>query len=258
MTALPLRPFRFGVINETVGDPAAWVAAVRHTEELGYATILIRDHFVPDFFGDQLAPLPALMAAASLSRTLRLGTLVLDNDYRHPALLAKEAATLDLLSGGRFALGIGAGWLRHEYDAAGIPYDPPGTRIGRMAEAIQILNGLFADGPFTFAGTHYRVTDLDGFPKPLQRPRPPLLIGGGGKRILSLAGRHADIVGLLTTAVETGVVVDDPVNRLAGRVAEQIGWVREAAGERFPAIELSMIPTIAITDDRRGGATRLI
>ncbi len=245
------RAFRFGVINETIGSAEQWRERVSQTEALGYATFLIRDHLVPDFFGPQLAPLPALMAAAGLTTTLRIGTLVLATDYRHPALLAKEAATLDFLSAGRLELGLGAGWLRREYDSAGIRYDTPGVRIARLAEAIQMLKGLFGDGLVTFAGEHYRVTDLANVPPPVQRPHPPLLIGGGGKRILTLAGREATIVSILTTSVATGVVTDDPSERLPARVAAKIAWVRQGAGERFAAIELSLVPTILLTDHRR-------
>src|SRR3954447_8040460 len=141
------RPFRFGVINERMGTAAGWVAQARKAESLGYATLLLRDHFVPDYFGDQVAPLTALVAAACAATTLRVGTLVFDNDYRHPVLLAKEAATLDLLSGGRLELGIGAGWLRTEYERAGLPYDSNGVRVSRLEEGIAVLKGLFADGP---------------------------------------------------------------------------------------------------------------
>src|SRR5690349_5605416 len=136
------RPFRFGVINESMLAREAWFAHVRQVEALGYATFLIRDHFVPDFFGDQYAPIAALMAAACATTSLRVGTLVLDNDYRHPALLAKEAATLDALSGGRLELGLGAGWLRNEYERAGLPYDSAGTRIERLDEALRVIKGL--------------------------------------------------------------------------------------------------------------------
>ena len=156
--------------------------------------------------------------------------MVLAVDYRHPVMLAKEVATLDRLSGGRFELGLGAGWLRREYEAAGLPYDSPAIRIDRLEEAIAILDGLFGDGPFSFAGKHYTVADLDGYPKPAQRPRPPLLIGGGRRRVLTLAGRTADIVGILTTSVATGTVVDDASERLADAVSQKLAWVREGAG----------------------------
>ena len=191
-------PFRFGVINEQMKAPAAWFDHVRRVEALGYATFLLRDHFVPDFFGDQYAPLPALMAAAGVTSTLRLGTMVIDNDYRHPLLLAKEMATLDCLSGGRVELGIGAGWLRTEYEQAGLVFDRAGVRIDRLEEAVRVIKGFWADQPLTFTGAHYQITGIDGVPKPLQRPHPPLLIGGGKERMLRLAGRVADIVGILT------------------------------------------------------------
>ena len=252
------RPFRFGVIHEEPRDAPAWPGHVRRIEELGFSTLLIRDHFVADFFGDQPAPLLALASAAALTSRLRLGTMVLAADYRHPVMLAKEAATLDSLSGGRLELGLGAGWLRREYDGAGIPFDPIGVRIDRLEETIRILEGLWGDGPFSFAGKHYTVADLDGYPKPAQRPRPPLLIGGGRRRILTLAGRTADVVGILTTSVATGTVVDDASERLAGAVAQKLAWVHEGAGARYQDIELSLIPTLIFEEDRDRAAASLI
>jgi probable F420-dependent oxidoreductase len=245
------RPYRFGVINEQVLPAERWIAHVRRVEAEGYSTFLIRDHFVPDYFGDQLAPIAALMAAAGATRTLRVGSLVFDNDYRHPALLAKEAATIDLLSGGRLELGLGAGWLRAEYEQAGMPFDPPGVRISRLEEAIHIIKGLFADEPLTFAGQHYTIANLRGVPKPTQQPRPPILIGAGQKRMLTLAGREADIVGILTTSVASGTLAADPAERLAESVAQKVEWVRQGAGERFHDLELSLVPTFMITDQRR-------
>ena len=238
--------------------PATWKDHLRRVEDLGFSTFLIRDHFVPDFFGDQPAPLVALANAAALTTRLRLGTMVLAVDYRHPVMLAKEAATLDLLSGGRLELGLGAGWLRREYDTAGLPFDSAGTRIDRLEETVRILDGLFGAGPFSFTGKHYTVASLDGHPKPAQRPRPPILIGGGRRRVLTLAGRLADIVGILTTSVATGTVVDDASERLADSVAQKLAWVREGAGARFPDIELSLIPTLLFDEDRERAASDLI
>lgn len=252
------RPFRFGVINEHSGDAAGWLAAALRTEALGYATFLLRDHFVPAPFGTQFAPFPALMAAAAATTTLRVGTLVCDNDYRHPAMLAKEAATLDLLSGGRLELGLGAGWLRAEYEAAGLRYDPNGVRVTRFGEALQVIKGLWADGPLTFTGEHYQIQGLDSFPKPVQRPGPLLLIGAGKRRMLTLAGQHADIIGLLTTSVTTGTQEDSTEERLAEAVEHKLSWIREGAGGRFDAIELSLVPTIIIDADREGATERLI
>jgi probable F420-dependent oxidoreductase len=252
------RPFRFGVIMEGVHAAPAWTECARRAEALGYATLLIRDHFTPPFFGNQLAPVAALATAAAVTRTLRVGTLVLDNDYRHPVVLAKEAATLDLLSGGRLELGLGAGWLQSEYEQAGLPFDPPAVRVSRLAESIRVLKGLFADSPLTFAGEHYWVTGLDGYPKPLQRPRPPILLGAGSPRMLRLAGREADIVGLLTTSTRTGTLLDTPTERLADAVAQKIAHVREGAGERFAEVELSMVLTMVPTNDPPRAAAELI
>ena len=251
-------PFRFGVINEQMKAPSAWFDHVRRVEALGYTTLLLRDHFVPDFFGDQYAPLVALMAAASVTTTLRLGTMVIDNDYRHPVMLAKEAATLDCLSGGRFELGIGAGWLRTEYEQAGLPFDRAGVRIDRLEESIRVMKGIWAEAPTTFAGQHYQVTGINGVPKPLQRPHPPLLIGGGKERMLKLAGREADIVGILTSDVSSGTLISDIRERMAAAVHQKIDWIRQGAGDRFDQIELSLIPTIIFTDDRRSHIESLI
>src|SRR5438093_8427739 len=154
-----LRPFRFGVICEQMQSAEEWIMKAQQAEDYGYATFLIRDHFIREAFGDQLAPMIALMAAASVTGTLRVGSLVLDNDYRHPVMLAKEAATLDLLSNGRFELGIGAGWLRSEYEQAGIAYNAGAVRVKRLEETLQIIKGLFAEEPVNFSGSHYTIKD---------------------------------------------------------------------------------------------------
>ncbi len=248
---MALHPFRFGVVNESMLPPVQWIDHVRKIEALGFDTFLLRDHLVADFFGHQYAPLIALMAAASATERLRVGTMVIDNDFRHPAMLAKEAATLDLFSRGRFELGIGAGWLRAEYEQTGMQYDSPGTRIERLSEAIGVIKGAWRSEPFTFAGKHYQITGLDTFPKPLQQPHPPILVGGGHRKILRLAGREANSVGILTTSVATGVVVADPQEQLPAAVDQKLAWVREGAGERFTSIELSMFPNILVSETRR-------
>src|SRR5213595_2507813 len=158
----------------------------RTAEALGYSTLFVPDHFIDH----PLAPMPAMATAAAVTNTLRVGSLVLANDYKHPVVLAREAATLDLLSDGRLELGIGAGWMTADYEKAGIPLDRAGVRISRLAESITIMKGLFGDGPFSFSGEHYRITDLDGRPKPVQQPV-PFLIGGGAPKILALAAREA-------------------------------------------------------------------
>lgn len=252
------RQFRFGVINEQLLPPADWLALVRRIEALGYDTLLIRDHLVPDYFGEQYAPLVALAIAAGATSRLRLGTMVLANDFRHPAMLAKEAATLDALAGGRLELGLGAGWLRNEYERAGIAYAPAGARIARLEEAIRVLKGLWAGEPCAFAGRHYQVDGLELQPLPAQRPGPPIFLGGGHRRMLELAGRHADIVGLLTSSVASGELRDDLAGRLPAGVEQKLSWVRAGAGARFAQIELSLIPAVILADDRQAAAERLI
>ncbi len=216
------RAFRFGVIDESSLSQEEWVQKAQRVEQLGYNTFLIRDHFIQGDFKHQLAPIPALMAAADATKELRVGSLVFANDYRHPVVLAKEAATLDLLSGGRFELGIGAGWLRSEYEQTGIPFDSPGIRVERMQEALHILKGIFAEKPLTFAGKHYTITHLESFPKPSQKPHPPLLIGAGSKRMLSIAAREADIIGILPKALTNGTISEDPAERLAETIARKV------------------------------------
>jgi len=253
-----IRPFRFGVVNEMPLPRDEWIAHVRRVEELGYDTILIRDHFAPDFFGNQFAPVTALATAAAVTTRLRVGTMVIDNDYRHPVVLAKEFATLDHLSGGRVELGIGAGWLRSEYDQAGMDFDTAGTRIDRLEEALAVLKGMFAEGTCSFQGEHYAIRDLDGYPKPLQRPHPPILIGGGKRRVLRLAGREADIVGILTSSVSSGTLEDDPSERFVHAVRQKLNWIRDGAGDRYDQIELSLIPSLVPATDRRSAAAEMI
>ncbi len=168
-----LRPFRFGVFAEGVRSREALLDTARRAEDAGFATFLIRDHFIAEPFGDQLAPLTTLATVAGMTRTLRIGSLVFANDYRHPVVLAKEVATLDVLSEGRVELGVGAGFSRAEYEQAGMAFDPPSVRVERLEEALQVIKGLFSDTPFTFVGQHYSVSGLNSFPKPLQRPHPP-------------------------------------------------------------------------------------
>jgi probable F420-dependent oxidoreductase len=251
------RRFRFGVVGESIRDGEQLLDEARRAEQLGYSTLLLRDHFVREPFGDQLAPMVALTAAAAATRTLRVGTLVLDNDYRHPALLAKEAATLDVLSGGRFELGIGAGWLREEYEQAGIPFDPPGVRVDRLEESIQVIKRLLSGSPTKFDGSHYSLDGLESFPPPAQRPRPPILIGAGSKRMLGIAGREADVVNILPKALPDGTISEELSERSPETLARKIGWVREAAGERFGEVELSAFATVAIEADAASAAERL-
>jgi probable F420-dependent oxidoreductase len=250
------RPFRFGVIGETIASREGLLAGACRAEALGYSTPLLRDHFVPEPFGEQLAPLVALTAAAGATRTLRVGTLVLDNDYRHPVVLAKEAATLDVLSEGRFELGIGAGWLREEYERAGMPFDDPAVRVGRLEESLQVLKGLLAGPALTFRGTHYTVDGLAGFPAPVQRPHPPILVGAGSRRMLGIAGREADIAGILPRALPEGSISGELSERSPETIARKAAWVRQAAEDRSRQVELSMVLSVVPGANPRKAAER--
>ncbi len=244
------RPFRFGVQTHRAAGAEEWAATARRAEELGYSSL-----FMPDHFGDQLAPVPALMAAADATTSLRVGTLVFANDYKHPVVLAKEVATLDLLSGGRFEFGIGAGWMNTDYEQSGIPHDRAGVRIDRLAESIAIHKAAFGPGTVDFEGEHYTVRGYDAQPKPVQQPGPPMLIGGGGRRILTLAAQHADIVGINPKLTSGEVDAGAAQNGAAERTDEKLAWVREAAGDRYADIELNMLVfAVVITDDAAGTA----
>ncbi|MEZ5244882.1 MAG: TIGR03621 family F420-dependent LLM class oxidoreductase [Acidimicrobiales bacterium] len=241
-----MRPFRFGVQINTTTPGMTWADTARRVEDLGFSTLVMPDHFE-----DQLAVAPALAVAAQATTTLRVGALVFGNDYRHPVVLAKDMATLDVLSDGRMEFGIGAGWMRSDYDAAGMSYDRPGERIDRMLESIEIIRGLFGDGPVDFAGDHYTISGLDGLPKPVQTP-PPLLIGGGGKRMLTIAAQHADIVGV-TANLKAGEIGPDAVADITpARFDEKLEWVRDAAGDRMADIELnSLVMSTQVVDDQQ-------
>ncbi len=248
MSAFPRRPFRFGVQASSTPDRTSWVSLARKVESLGYATLTMPDHFT-----DQLAPVPALMAAADATTKLRVGALVWDNDYKHPAVLAKELATIDVLSDGRLEVGIGAGWTRSDYDAVGMPYDAPGVRVDRFMEGIDVLKACFAEGAFSYAGSHYTITNYDSLPLPVQRPWPPILIGGGGKRVLSIAARHADIVGINGT-MTAGAVNDEALASMtAAAVDDKVAIVRDKAADRLDQIELSVRAFfVSVTNDRTG------
>ncbi|NNE72841.1 MAG: TIGR03621 family F420-dependent LLM class oxidoreductase [Acidimicrobiales bacterium] len=245
MTAPSPRPFRFSLQGSGISSPAEWTELARKAEDLGYSALSMSDHF-----DDQFAPLIGLTAAAAATTDLRLLTLVLANDYRHPVLLAKEAASLDLFSSGRLELGIGAGWMQADYEGAGLAYDRPGIRIERLGEAVTVVKGLLRAEPFQFAGEHYQV-DMTGYPAPHQRPHPPIMIAGGGRKILSLAGQHADIVGL-NPGLAAGVIDHRAGPTATANATDQkLAWIKAAAAERFPAIELqTRIHLAMITDDR--------
>jgi probable F420-dependent oxidoreductase len=237
-TTHPHRPFRFAAGLGARVDLDSLVTYARRVESWGYSALLLPDHLFERF-----GLIPALAAVAAATSRLRIGTFVLNNNLRHPAVLAQELATLDRLSGGRLEIGLGAAWNAEEHHQAGLPFEPHRVRVERLDEAIQVLKGLFAPGPFSFRGRHYRIAELDGRPEPVQRPHPPFLIGGGGRPMLELAGRRAQIVGL--AARIPAPYRHDPRSCLAEATAEKLGWVREAAGARFADLELNTYPVLA-------------
>ena len=225
----------------------AWVDLARRAEDLGYSTL-----FMPDHFGDQLAPIPGLMAAAAATTEIRVGTLVLDNDYRHPLVLAKDLATIDLLSGGRLEVGLGAGWMRSDYEESGIDYDPPAVRVDRFEEGLAVIKGLLGPDPVTFEGEHYTIAGHNGLPKPVQPGGPPILIGGGMERMLTIAGRHADIVGINPTMPNGMVDAAAAQSGTAELTDQKLAWVRDAAGDRYDDLEINLLNFgCFVTDDRR-------
>ena len=249
---------RFGVVSESVPDGRAWLDYARRIEDTGIDVLLIRDHFSAGAFGQQLAPFTALAAASAVTTRLRVGTMVLSNDFRHPAIVAHEAASLHLVSGGRFELGLGAGWYQPEYDAAGIGFDPAGQRIGRLEESLTIIRGLLAGTAVHHSGPWYQVEGLDLDVLPVPRSSPPLLIGAGGPRMLRLAARHADVVGLLPAPIRSSQDDDDPADRLPAAFDAKLAVLREAAGDRFPSLEINAFGTFVVTDTRRASTEDLI
>lgn len=249
-------PFRFLTPPQGLFDGPKLAAFARQAEAIGFDELIVNDHVA-----DQLAPIPVLATAAAATERLRLGAFVLNAGLRHPAVLAQDLATLDVLSGGRLRIGIGAGWNKPEHTALGLAFEPVGTRIARLAEAVAVLKGCFGPGPFSYAGEHYRISGHDGPPKPAQSPYPPFFIGGGSRKVLSLAAREAQGVGLSPRMMPGNQ--DDPKpdarTMTAEATDEKIGWIREAAGDRFAALELNtytVFGPLVITSDARGEAGR--
>lgn len=227
-----MRPFRFAIHTGRLDPPDDWTAFVQRVEALGYDALYLTDHL-----GRQLSPIAAMAAAAAATRRLRIGSYVFANDLRHPLLLAREAASIDHLSGGRLELGLGAGWMRSDYRQLGMAYDPPPRRIDRLQEALGLVKRLLSGETVTHEGPHYRLGRARVWPRPVQRPHPPIMLGGGGPRLLRLAAREAQIVGLAPQMTASG----RPMLRLAtdDALERRIAVVRRAAGERFASLELN-------------------
>jgi len=246
-------PFRFGLTVSGTTDPYEFVELCRKAEDLGYGAIAVSDHL-----DNQFSPLIALTAAAAATSTMKLVPLVLANDYRHPAVLAKEAASLDQFSQGRLELGVGAGWMRTDYDQAGIAYDRPGVRIERLAETVEILKAAFTGQAVHYAGTHYQIDGLEVSPGPFRPTGIPLLIAGGGPKVLRLAGAEADIVGI-NAALPAGVIdVSAGASVTATATDDKINVVKAAAGSRFAEVELHTRVHFAAIDPDRGGTAQAL
>jgi probable F420-dependent oxidoreductase len=246
-------PFRFGVQLSKTDSAAAWRDAARKIEGLGYSTL-----FIPDHFDDQFGPLVALTAAAEATSTLRVGSLVFGNDYRHPIVLAMEIATLDLFSEGRVEFGLGAGWMTSDYEQSGIAADAAGVRISRMAESLAVMKSLWSTGEATYKGEYYQVTGALGAPTPVQRPHPPIIIGGGGQRVLGIAAREADIVGV-NPSLAAGYIGPEVLETTTAEYYRQrIEWIKQAAGKRFGELELQCLTfLVQIVPDREEAVARL-
>ncbi len=239
-------PFRFGLQLHSPIDGMNWLDSARYAEDQGYDTLLIPDHF-----HHQYGPLTSLAAAAAVTTNMKVAALVFGNDYRHPVVLAKEMATLDLISGGRVEFGLGAGWMRTDYSQAGMVYDRPGVRIERLVESLDIVRRCWSEGPFDFDGEHYTIRDYDGLPKPHRPGGPPVIVGGGGPRMLGVAARNADIVAV-TANLRAGEVGPDAIADSMGAAYDaKLARFYQVAGPRAAEIELSSLTmNVAVTDDR--------
>lgn len=236
--------FRFGLLAKSPPSRREWVEKAKETEDLGYDTLLVGEHTF-----DWLSPLLVLQAAANVTTRLRIGTYTLGNDFRNPVMLARDAAALDILSDGRFELGLGTGWLMFDYKNTGIPFDSPRVRVSRMQETVHILKSAFGGESFSFRGEYYHIQDFQLAGQPVQRPHPPLLIGGGGKRVLAFAAQEADIIGLNPLTTPDGWI--DLTTATEQATSQKIDWIKQAARDR-PDIEISTHSVITqITDNRQ-------
>jgi len=255
------RPFRFGVQAYAPASAVEWRELARRAEGLGFSSFHLADHVIgpgPALSAtghpvQTVAAIPAMAVAAEATSTIKVGCRVLCVDYRNPVMLTKELATLDFFSEGRLEIGLGAGWLRNEYDAMGVPFDRAGIRLDRLEEVIGLVRASFADGELNIEGRHVHAVGFEAVPKPVQKPRPPIMIGGGAKRILTIAGREADIVSL-NFDNSTGRLGPEGIGSSTAELTDQkIEWIRAGAGSRFDDIELEIAAYFTVvTDDGAG------
>lgn len=233
-------------------DGASWVDDLQRLEHQGFDTVCISEHLTN---GWQLSALAAMSFAAASTTRLRILSLVLQNDLYHPALLAKHIATIDVLSGGRVELGIGAGWHSGDYRAVGLPFDPAGTRVARLSEALDVIGSFFTDPTVDFAGEFYRVENMEALPRCVQLPGPPILMGAGGPVMLDLAGRKADVVGIHATMQhdDVGRAVDDlRAESITGKI-NRVRAAAAAAGRPMPRLQFTCYH-VRLTDGPTPGA----
>lgn len=245
---------RFGVSVFSAESAAEWRDKARRAESVGFDTLHLSDHLVPT-----LSPFTAAAVAAEATERLRVGTLVLNNDFRHPVLVAREAATLGLLSNGRFELGLGAGHMRSEYDEVGLPFDPAAVRVARLAEAVPIIRDLLDGEEVSVEGDHYRIDGHRGFPELAAGQRVPMLVGGNGRRVLRIAAEQSDVVGLVgfvhRPGADSGI---EFTNFTAAGLDDHVAWVRRCAGDRFADLELNaLVQAVIITERRRVAAEKV-
>jgi probable F420-dependent oxidoreductase len=253
MPASAPHPFRFGVEMMEPFAGMSWAESARELESLGYSTL-----FAPDHFDEGFGPLTAMASAAAATTELRVATAVLAADFRHPAVLARELASIDLLSEGRLEVGLGAGYQIDDYRTSGIAMDPPKVRVDRLIEYVAVLRGLFADGPFSFVGEHFQIDALDGTPHPHTPGGPPIFVAGGGPRMLRFAAREADIVGVNPSLPSSEKRTEARRDGLAARVDEKFALIREAAGERYQRLVFhGWLQAARVTDDGHGAAAEI-
>jgi probable F420-dependent oxidoreductase len=261
-----VRPFRFAVQSYAPTSAEQWRTQARRAEELGFSAFHLADHVIgpgPALAATNhpvqtVAAIPAMAVAAEATDTIRIGCRVLCIDYRNPVMLAKELATLDFFSDGRLEIGLGAGWLANEYEAMGVQFDAAPTRLDRLEETIALLRACFGEGQVEQAGQHVRAAGFEGVPKPVQSPMPPLMIGGGAKRILGIAGREADIVSINFNNASGKIGAEGVGSSTADLTEQKIAWIRAGAGDRFDDVELEIAAYFTVvTDDPEGTTAKM-
>ncbi|MEE2768920.1 MAG: TIGR03621 family F420-dependent LLM class oxidoreductase [Actinomycetota bacterium] len=257
------RLFRFGCQAYSPNNGTEWFDTARKAEDLGYSTLHVADHY----FGpgpameeashplQTVACIPAMMAAATTTESIKIGSRVICVDYHHPVVLAKELATIDLLSDGRLEAGFGAGWVASEYTAMGIPMDRPGVRIDRMVEVVEMSRSFFAGEVLDVEGEHVTAKDMQAVPSSPQKAGPRIMIGGGSARVLRTAGRLADIVSINFDNSAGKIGSHGIGSGTADGTAQKLAWIREGAGDRFDELEVEIGAYFTTVTDQSAATT---